>query len=526
MSVFTEEQAPARAVYGRQEFTFSYMPESYGTVGPSAREWLTGLGVNLFPYQEILFDFICTVKADGSPAYKKLGNCTRRQIGKSEILVCFILYRLFFTERDPNKPNTPLTHVLSSLGQRSGGMLFERLVTLIESNPELSAMTNVKAYRGAEEVKITSGPRKGDRIVFNVRSANSGRGFGSVATLLIDESNSITEASFNSLSRTTATVNNSVILYFGTVPSPEVDDMDIYRSVRDIGRRGDSGTVAWCEWSGGPWDYDEARALDVWDDQIIIDSTPALGYIISWETAEADREEALYGSESMQDAWRREAVSIWPNAAEIDYTPPNNLDMDAWRAGEVEHSPDNYTGPWAVALCVYRPLGTVAIHGATMYADGRVLLEDMGLYTKGVEVLNRLEDLRSKINIQVLCADTKNIEYFPQVHELLTDKYNQEVPVTVSNFEEKNNAGKLVHHPTLIKDKTLEDDRRADTLEKVMEVAEYRTSGKGEFERTYWGAQDGNDDQNVQIDIIKAASMALYAIENIKPKRKTYSYGY
>lgn len=499
------------------------MPEHYGNVGPSVREWLSNLGVKLFPYQETLFDFLCAVKEDGSPAYKELGNVTRRQVGKSEILVCFILYRLFFTERDPNKPLTPQTHVLSSLGQRSGGMLFERLVTLIESNPELSAMTHIKAYRGNEEVKITSGPRKGDRVVFNVRSANSGRGFGSVATLLLDESNSIDPAAYNSLSRTTATVDNAVTVYFGTVPSPAVDDMDHFRAIRDIGRRGESSTVAWCEWSGGPWDYAEAQALDLTDDQILIDSTPALGHLISWETVLADREKALLGSADVLDAWKREAVSIWPDDPEIEFQPPNSLDLDAFRDGEIDHSPDHYTGDWAVAISINRSGGTVHLHGATRYGENQFLLEPLGSYEKGAEVVDRLDDLMGKIRITSLVADAKNIEYFPLVHDYLTAKYHAEVPVTVTNFEAKNNDGLLVHHPIIRPADYVPNPAVADTLESVMEVAEYRTTGKGEFQRSYWTT---DDEQNVQIEIIKSASMALYAIENAKVKKQTYSRGY
>jgi hypothetical protein len=237
-----------------------------------------------------------------------------RQNGKGGWLEAIAIWSLFevwlYGDRDGlvGRKNTTLwtAHELKTSDEAYG-----RVKSLIEANPDLAAEVTVwnGGLTGTHIIQL----RDGSRLVFLARSKSSGRGF-SPRRIIFDEAQEFSALAFRAMMyATSAQGARRQLIYAGTVPSAE-NESAIWTGVRDRGRAGKVGRLAWAEWT--PEGSDDPRTPPDPTDWIArAAANPALGGRIladtideEWEAAQADL-----------DGFMRERLSVWPSAAAGSY---------------------------------------------------------------------------------------------------------------------------------------------------------------------------------------------------------------
>jgi hypothetical protein len=231
-----------------------------------------------------------------------------RQNGKGGWLEAVAIWSLFEVWLYPDRgllgrKNTTLwtAHELKTSDEAYG-----RVKSLIEANPDLAAEVVIwnGGLTGTHIIQI----RDGSRLVFLARSKSSGRGF-SPRRIIFDEAQEFSALAFRAMMyATSAQGARRQLIYAGTVPSVE-NDSAIWTGVRDRGRSGKIGRLAWAEWT--PTGSDDPRTPpDPTDWRARSEANPALGGRILAETIDEEWEAA----QADLDGFMRERLSVWPSS--------------------------------------------------------------------------------------------------------------------------------------------------------------------------------------------------------------------
>jgi phage terminase large subunit-like protein len=197
---------------------------------------------------------------------------------------------------------------------------FLRIKSWIDGSDDLrSKVHRFNASHGEEGVEL----RSGARLRFLARSKSSGRGF-SPQRIIFDEAQELSKVAVAAMVPSMRAQVNKQAIYTGTVPGSEVGAPEQFTRLRDRGRAGGSNRLAWAEWSPkGSDDPLKARHLDLDDRKLWAAANPALGFRVSEQGLESDRETLA------DDDFAREALSIWPT---LPKDVGGVIDSDAWDA--------------------------------------------------------------------------------------------------------------------------------------------------------------------------------------------------
>ena len=289
-------------------------------------------GLNLFAWQEAVFQDAMGERADGRWATPQIGVCVPRQNGKSELIVARALAGvLLFGER---------TIIVSAHQQDTAREVFQRIVDLCETHPDLDK--RVATYGKAinrEYIRFKSG----QTIRFKARSKGGGRGF-TCDCLLLDEAQILPDRAWAAIRPTLSARPNTQVWLLGTPPTL-LDESDVFDRFRSAGLAGKDKRLVWLEWSPRP----DADADDVatW-----AETNPSFPFLISEEAIRDERT-----SMSDEQFWQ-ERLGRWLSDAPKRVDVFNGAwgdrldaasEMVSWRSVAVAIAPDGATA--SVAVC-------------------------------------------------------------------------------------------------------------------------------------------------------------------------------
>jgi phage terminase large subunit-like protein len=272
-------------IKGSQTPRILHLPTSadpeLGTSGQAVRDLAASCGLMLDPWQAALIDEACTYRRQAffnpyteQTEYKwaatEVGLMISRQNGKGSILEARELAGLFlFGER----------MIIHSAHQfDTSKEAFERILSLIEANPELEALiANVTRSHGEEGIKLKPVIRgqRGQQLRFRTRTKSGGRGFTGDC-LILDEAMILESAMVKALMPTLVARPNAQIWYTGSAGD---EDSEQFGRVRQRGIDGTDARLLYAEWSIDPHTmYCDPDTCDEHDD-------PASPY--SWAKANA-----------------------------------------------------------------------------------------------------------------------------------------------------------------------------------------------------------------------------------------------
>lgn len=289
-----------------------------------AVDLIASCGQELDEFQ-VLLTCITLATLSGRLSASEVGGLIARQNGKGGWLEAVAIWSLFepylYGELEGRKNTTLWTaHELKTSDEA-----WARVKSLIEANPDLAA--EVKTWNGGLTGTHIIELRDGSRLIFLARSKSSGRGF-SPRRIIFDEAQELPALAFRAMMyATSAQGARRQIIFAGTVPS-EDNDAAIWTGVRDRGRSGKVGRLAWAEWT--PQGSDDPRTPpDPTDWQARAEANPALGSRIlhdtideEWEAAQADLE-----------GFMRERMSVWPGGGAGSFLFPKWADRASKTTG-------------------------------------------------------------------------------------------------------------------------------------------------------------------------------------------------
>jgi hypothetical protein len=277
-------------------------------------------GLILALWQQIVVRMVLAARG-GRWAASECGFLVARQNGKGGVLEAIALWSLFIGGGQT---------LWTAHEVKTSDESYLRVVALIKASDELSAMVarwdgGLTGQHIIELRKDKSlGAASGARLAFVARSKSSGRGF-SPTRIILDEAQELSVLALRALLYSTAAKKGRQLIFCGTVPDPAVNQADVWTSVRDRGRKGESTRLAWGEWT--PKNSDDPRAVidpESWEARRW--ANPALGSLIEAETIDSEWEAA----QADIAGFLRERMSVWPSA---DDAGTGVLDVDAWMRG-------------------------------------------------------------------------------------------------------------------------------------------------------------------------------------------------
>lgn len=258
------------------------------------------------PWQEGLLTDILSVRPDGKWAARDAAYLVARQNGKGGALHALELAGLFLFPE--------VREILHSAHEvKTAKKAYRELKEIIKNTPHLYARVERRGNRvvgfrqSNEDISITIENPDGKTtsvVRFIARATNTGRGF-SPQWLIIDEAQICTEEAREAIFYSTRAQANPLRVWCGTVPKAN-DPSEPFTALRDRGRAGGDQYLTWNEWSVDP-DVEPEKLRG--DDAAVIQATPALGYLVDWETIESERAAAV--SDAAWLGFCREALSWW-----------------------------------------------------------------------------------------------------------------------------------------------------------------------------------------------------------------------
>lgn len=288
--------SPPAAVLGCQEPRVLTRPvHASEEAGQEAVDLAESVGLMLDPWQQQLVRMILAERQDGRYASPEAAFLVARQNGKGGVLEAIVLHGMFLV-------GDPLT-LWTAHQTKTSFEAFQRVKGWIEGSTDLSRrVKGVNNAHGEEGITLHGNVR----LRFVARSKSSGRGF-SPQRIVFDEAQELAVTSLDAMLPSMGAQDNWQAIYCGTVPGPETNHPEHWTRIRDRGRAGESGRLAWAEWSPeGSDDPLEADQIDLSSRKAWAAANPALGFRKSAETM-ADWSEAMD-----PDSFRREELSIWP----------------------------------------------------------------------------------------------------------------------------------------------------------------------------------------------------------------------
>jgi phage terminase large subunit-like protein len=266
----------------------------------------------LMPYQEFVLKDMMAVNAKGSYRRKTSLLLISRQNGKSHLGRVRVIWGMFYGGEKKV--------IIMSANRATSLMLFREIAWIIESTPELKAMTKAIRYaNGGERIELLNGS------TLDVISDNSSSPRGRTADLLwIDEIREISEEGYKAaVPVTRARANAQTFLtsnagdHFSSVLNGLVERAKDYPPE----------TFGYYEYSAPQYCKIDITSDYFWK-EAVAPSNPALGYIITKESIE----EAIATNPIEQTRtetlcqWIDSLQSPWPHGV-LEETSDNTLEM-------------------------------------------------------------------------------------------------------------------------------------------------------------------------------------------------------
>lgn len=390
---------------GSQRPRIEKRPDAVGTHGPKVVAFARACGVILDDWQAYLIDRLFDYTASGEWAATEAAWLLARQNGKGEVLLAYDLAHLFLFPRPDNRRKTIL-HSAHEFKTAVEG--FDKLRGVVESTPQLMKRV-AHIYEGAGQQQIILHKRKGqkslgDRIKFVARSKSSGRGF-SADILVCDEAQELSQKAYDALTYTQTTILNGQVVFCGTVPDETENNFEVFEGVRDRGRSGpgEHDRTYWAEWSPpGAEDPDLAPLIDANDRA-------------NWAWANAAYEIRVYPDKTQKEhdrdtsatkeSFRRERLSIWPNARPDEEVVLNDLDLEVWH-GQADPGLKHGTNR-VLSVRVADSGGYASISCASRLEDGRIYVEHKHTDFQTLWVPKVLKRFRDELGAVAIVLDAK-----------------------------------------------------------------------------------------------------------------------
>lgn len=325
------------------------------------------------PWQQLIFEDLFAVDANGNWANSEQGVLASRQQGKSRIIAGYILAHLFLFPSE--NPETQKVILVSAHLVETAGNIYKIVRSTIKSYDFLDEKTEkLLDTLGNQEVQAT--PSKGQPegmgnvIKFRSRQRGAGRGF-SAQILVFDEAQIMSFDALNALDYTQSTFSNTQMVFMGTVPQPE-DICEVFEDLRDRGRTpaGEHDSVGWAEWSPeGAEDPDKAPLIDYGAIETWAQAVPSLGYRIKLERIQKEWEKYKKNPEGFS----KERLSIWPSRRAEEEVRFNDLDLTLWDAfGMPADAKPSKDMAWAIVPIIGLGGGYASVCAAARLPDERI----------------------------------------------------------------------------------------------------------------------------------------------------------
>ena len=363
-------------------------PHASEDAAVEAIELAESVGLVLDPWQQTIVRAVLAEQSDASWAAAEAGFLVARQNGKGGALEAIVLHGMFLV-------GDPLT-LWTAHQTKTSAEAFLRIRGLVEGSADLSRhVRQIHQANGDEGVSLTSGAR----LRFVARSKSSGRGF-SPQRIIFDEAQELSTAAVAAMLFSVSAQDDPQLIFAGTVPSPE-NNAEHWTSVRDRGRKGGSGRLAWLEWSPkGSEDPKAAGLIDLDSREAWAWSNPALGYRLKESTVAGEREATI----ADPAVFAAERLSIWPTLPEGGAGVIDQAHLAACKADV-----DDVEGPMTLAVetSFDRSTTTLAVVGRRV-SDGLPQVEVIDQREGTAWVAGRVVQVCARNNIDVIVIDGKS----------------------------------------------------------------------------------------------------------------------
>mgnify|MGYP000238535563 CR=1 FL=1 len=306
--------------------------------GPQLAQVAELLGLDLFSWQRQVADVALEVDEDGSYRYRTVGVSVGRQNGKTALLTARIGLELLAGG-----------HCAYTAQDRGGARLkFLEAVELLR--PALgSRFDQLRLANGSEALTM----RNGGSLRVVTPSREGARGL-TLDLVVIDEALAHNMELIGALGPTMAT-RPSAQLWMASNAGTSSSAM--LRHYRDLGRAGDSPTLAWFEWAAA--EHDDPDAVETWE--------KAIPTLLERHGVTIDAVRDFHGTMSAE-LFDREILNRWPLDA-ADYV----LDVGEFarlKETDLQHGEQLALG---VDISPMRDTSSIAI--ASVTPEGRYLVE-------------------------------------------------------------------------------------------------------------------------------------------------------
>lgn len=483
-----QTNSPRLELVGRQEPRLLRIPERAGSRADEALDLAFIAGVRSDPWQEIELDAIFSIDSFGRWVCTEYGKLVARQNGKGNIILPFELAHLFLWPKPDGEPKT-IVHTAHEL--KTAKEAFRRLKRVITSSPILMG----ELLGGERGIKDNNNERgfelaNGNRLLFIARSKNSGVGF-SVDVLVVDEAQQTPMAAMDALLFTTSAMDNTQVLFTGTVPD-ELNDAEYWEGVRDRGRSGSDPRTGWSEHNPeGSDDPDLAEKIDILDPENWKASNPGLGHRAGLNRATIEDEI----SRLTPDAVRRLRFSVWPNRRPAVAVKLSELDLDVWK--NHAHEDAAVTGDGVVLSLALGRGGGFGTIGMAVRSDSEAITVEHHKTDRGTMwIADELKKLKAEHGNALVVVDPKNAAAVLSALDRAGVKYLgmnlDEIAAAHTLFIEHVNAGLVPHRPQ-------------DEVTKSLELATTRNIGRA-------GVTWEQSDPTKPVSMAQAVTWALWGV--------------
>lgn len=458
-----------------------------GSLGPEAVDLARECGLELDDWQAWYLDGCLAYDKRGKWMSLENGLCMPRQNGKGSIIEARMLAGLFLLE----EPLLTYTAHQFKTAQEH----FLRIRTLIDNAPSW-ATAKLKRHwartaAGAEAIEL----QNGQRLRFLARGSGSARGF-SGDVIFLDEAMSLWAAMMGDLiptlsARGDVTAGGPQVYYFGSAGKGE--QALVFKNVRGRAVDGKPGRLFFAEWAAGEPDDHDGKDVDLDNRREWYRANPAMGSgRLTEEFTEAERD-AMPDDEE----FARERLGLWGGNAQGAI-----IDPDTWRALLDPASKPGST----IALAVdVPPEGrSASISRAGLRKDGRAHVE-VDTRPGTTWAADRLAELSKKRNaVVVLDGGSRAAALIPLLvaRDVNPIVYTtRDITTAYSGFVDKVDEDKLRHLGQAEFNMAVDGARR-------------RKVGDGAWA---WARRD----TDVNISPLVAATLAVHALKEDPPRRKT-----
>jgi phage terminase large subunit-like protein len=486
---------PMLELVGSQRPRLHRLPPRVGSRGDEALDLWYLAGKKSDPWQELSLDSIFSVDSFGRWVCTEHGELVARQNGKGDVLSPAEMAHLYLWPKPDGEPKTIVHTAHQFKTAREAFLRLRRVIT--SSSVLMGEVTRISTAHGEEGFELANG----NRLLYLARSANSGVGF-TVDVLIVDEAQQMAQAALDALLPTMSAVDNTQIIYTGTVPD-ELNDSEVWEGVRDRGRSGSDPRTGWMEFSPeGSEDPDLADSIDIRDEQNWIASNPGMGFRpgLTRETIEDEI------SRLSPDSVRRLRLNVWPNRRAVVATKLSELDLEVWKRHAREDAAVRGDGA-VLALALGRGGGYGTI-GKAVRVDSESIAVEHHRTDRGTRwIADELKTLKAEYGNALVVLDPKNAAAV--ISALVTAKVKylamnlDEIAAAHTQFIEHVNAGMVPHRPQ-------------EELTKSLELATTRNIGRA-------GVTWEQSDPSKPITMAQAVTWALWGVlkSEATPTRKT-----